>query len=174
LSSIASVASFFISRIDSALDPLLAQKQPLLQGKIAIANAKVAYQRFKTLFSGDRFAPLAAAGAGPQRLLWASTSTKNPSYSDVLYVEALIGPQTVNTMPPTTYRAFRDHGVVAATLDEGIEVAQAQLEALTSLGIDLHAVTRELEATGVATFVKAFDNLLAAIETKIAALAETA
>ena len=174
VASIASVASFFISRIDSALDPRLAEKQPELQGKIAIANAKLAYQRFKTLFRGDRFSRAAAAGARPQRLLWASTSTKNPSYSDVLYVEALIGPQTVNTMPPATYDAFRDHGVVMATLEDAVDVAEAQLAALPQLGIDLRSVTGELEAAGVAALAKAFDNLLAAIEAKTARLAATA
>jgi transaldolase len=174
VASIASVASFFVSRVDSALDPLLAQKRPDLQGKIAIANAKLAYQRFKELFQGDAFAAAAAAGARPQRLLWASTSTKNPAYRDVLYVEDLIGPQTVNTMPPATYAAFRDHGKVARTLDAEVDTALAQLAALPELGIDLSALTDQLEDQGVAAFAESFGNLLAAIERKTANLTATA
>lgn len=161
---IASVASFFVSRVDSTLDPILAEQCPDLQGKIAIANAKLAYQRFKELFNSDRFAALRAAGAHPQRLLWASTSTKNPAYRDVLYVENLIGPQTINTMPPVTYRAFRDHGVVTPALETDIEAALAQLKALSSLDIDLKQVTDRLEEQGVAAFAQSFINLLAAIE----------
>lgn len=167
---IASVASFFVSRIDTALDPLLADKRPELQGKLAIANAKLAYQAFKELFSGRRFAALAKAGARPQRLLWASTSSKNPAYRDVLYVEELIGPQTVNTVPPATYAAFRNHGVVAATLEREVASARAQLAALPALGIDLRAVTDRLEAEGVQAFAQAFANLLANLEAKAAGL----
>jgi len=168
---IASVASFFVSRVDSALDPLLADKQAELQGCIAIANAKLAYRYFQTLCASERFAKLAAAGARPQRLLWASTSSKNPAYRDVLYVEELIGPQTVNTMPPATYDAFRDHGVVTPTLTNAVETAQAQIDKLAELGIDLRAVTERLEAEGVAAFAKSFSNLLKQIETKVAGLA---
>jgi transaldolase len=171
INRIASVASFFVSRVDSLLDPLLAERQPALQGRIAIANAKRAYQRFQDLFGGRRFADLAAAGARPQRLLWASTSTKDPTYSDVLYVEQLIGPQTVNTMPPATYVAFRDHGVVAPTLAGDVAVAEAQVAALSGLGIDLTAVTDQLETEGVAAFAHSFDNLLAALGSKAAHLA---
>ena len=171
---IASVASFFVSRVDAALDPLLANKRPELQGKLAIANAKLAYQAFKDLFGSGRFAALAKAGARPQRLLWASTSSKNPVYRDVLYVEELIGPQTVNTMPPATYEAFRDHGVVAATLEREMDSARAQLAALPALGIDLRAVTGRLEAEGVQAFARAFTNLLADIEAKAADLAVAA
>jgi transaldolase len=173
LDRIASVASFFVSRLDSALDPLLAQKQPALQGKLAIANAKYAYQRFKDRFNDARFAPLRAAGALPQRLLWASTGTKNPAYSDVLYVENLIGPDTVNTLPPATYQAFRDHGVVANTLETGIETALAHLASLPTLDIDLRAVTDRLEQEGVAAFAQSFANLLAGLQTKVADLAAT-
>lgn len=168
---IASVASFFISRVDAALDPLLADKKPELAGKIAIANAKLAYQRFKEIFGGERFTALKKAGALPQRLLWASTSTKNPDYPELLYVETLIGPQTVNTMPPATYEAFREYGTVASTLEEDVAGARAQVEALPGLGIDLDAITDRLEQEGVAVFVKSFENLLKHIEHKAASLA---
>ncbi len=168
---VVSVASFFVSRIDSALDPLLAEQAPALAGKIAIANAKRAYALFRERFGGARFARLAAAGARAQRLLWASTSTKNPAYPDVLYCEALIGTDTVNTLPPATYDAFRDHGRVAPTLAAGLAEAEAQLAALAALGIDLAAVTERLEAEGVAAFEKSFVTLLAAIEAKAGALA---
>ena len=171
---IASVASFFVSRLDSLLDPLLAQQSPELQGAIAIANAKWAYERIQALFGGARFAALAAAGARPQRLLWASTSTKNPAYPDVLYVEALIGPQTVNTIPPATYAAFRDHGKVDLTLARDLDAARAQLARLAALGIDLAQVTARLEAEGVAAFAQAFEQLLGAINAKVADLAVTA
>jgi transaldolase len=167
---IASVASFFISRVDAALDPLLAAKAPELQGKLAIANAKLAYQRYQAIFGGERFAALRASGALPQRLLWASTSTKNPDFPDLLYVETLIGPQTVNTMPPATYEAFREYGTVAQTLETGLKEAQAAVAALPGLGIDLAAVTERLEHEGVAVFAKAFDNLLHHLESKTAAL----
>jgi transaldolase/transaldolase/glucose-6-phosphate isomerase len=171
ISRIASVASFFVSRLDSVLDPLLKTQFPELQGKIAIANAKAAYHCFKALFSGDRFALLADAGALPQRLLWASTSTKNPAYSDVYYVENLIAPQTVNTLPPATYEAFRDHGVVNQTLEQHVDTALAQLAALADLGIDLDTVTERLEAEGVAAFAQAFDNLLNHLDAKAMDLA---
>jgi len=171
---IASVASFFVSRLDSLLDPLLAQQSPDLQGVIAIANAKWAYERFQAWFGGVRFAALAAAGARPQRLLWASTSTKNPAYTDVLYVETLIGPQTVNTIPPATYAAFRAHGKVDLTLARDLDAARAQLARLPALGIDLVRVTDQLEAEGVAAFAHAFEQLLKAIDTKVGNLAATA
>lgn len=157
---IASVASFFISRVDSAIDPLLADKQPELAGKIAIANAKLAYQHYKKVFEGADFAELKAAGALPQRLLWASTSTKNPAYPELLYVETLIGPDTVNTMPPATYKAFRQSGQVAQTLETAVDEAQAQITALADLGIDLGAITERLEQEGVEMFNKSFINLL--------------
>lgn len=168
---IASVASFFISRVDANLDPLLAERRPELQGTIAIANAKLAYQRYRAIFGGERFARLEAAGALPQRLLWASTSTKNPAYPELLYVETLIGPQTVNTMPPATYEAFREYGTVAETLERDVDRARAQVAELAELGIDLKAVTDQLEQEGVAVFVKSFENLLQHIETKAAKLA---
>ncbi|HXH03742.1 MAG TPA: transaldolase [Candidatus Competibacteraceae bacterium] len=171
---VASVASFFVSRVDSALDPILAERAPALAGKIAIANAKKAFLVSQERFGGARFQKLAALGARPQRLLWASTSTKNPAYRDVLYVETLIGPNTVNTVPPATYEAFRDHGVVAPTLDQDLDQAQEQLASLAGLGIDLMALTDKLEAEGVAAFAKSFDNLLAAIAAKAAALSAAA
>jgi transaldolase len=138
---IASVASFFVSRVDAALDSLLADKRPDLQGKIAIANAKLAYARFQQIFGGARFAPLKARGALTQRLLWASTSTKNPDYPDLLYCEALIGGDTVNTMPPATYEAFREAGKVAYTLEQDVASAKTQVDALASLGIDFKGIT---------------------------------
>lgn len=170
LARVASVASFFVSRLDTALDPRLAERRPDLQGRIANANAKKAYQRYLEISAGPRFAALRAAGAQPQRLLWASTSTKNPAYSDLLYVDSLIGPETVNTMPPATYAAFRDHGVVARTLDQDVDQALAQLAALPDLGIDLTAVTDQLEREGVHAFVQSFENLLAVIAAKTRAL----
>ncbi|MDG4596258.1 MAG: transaldolase [Candidatus Contendobacter sp.] len=166
LERVASVASFFVSRIDTALDPILAQRRPELQGKIANANAKRAYREYLNIFAGPRFAALRAAGARPQRLLWASTSTKNPAYPDLLYVDNLIGPDTINTMPPATYAAFRDHGAVAPTLERDVDEALARLAALPDLDIDLGAVTDRLESDGVRAFVESFENLLAAIEAK--------
>ncbi len=163
---IASVASFFVSRLDTAVDPILAQRQPELQGRIANANAQLAYQEYLEIFGGPHFAALCEDGARPQRLLWASTSTKNPAYPDLLYVDNLIGPDTVNTMPPATYDAFRDHGTVARTLDQEVENALAQLAALPELGIDLSAVTDQLEIDGVNAFIQSFETLLAAIEAK--------
>ncbi|MFO1371375.1 MAG: transaldolase [Candidatus Competibacteraceae bacterium] len=171
LDRIASVASFFVSRLDTALDPVLAQQQSDLQGKIANANAKLAYQEYREIFGGEHFAALRATGARPQRLLWASTSTKNPAYPDLLYVDNLIGPDTVNTMPPATYDAFRDHGIIAPTLEQDVEVALTQLATLPELGIDLSAVTDQLEIDGVAAFITSFENLLTAIESKIRSLA---
>ena len=170
LDRVTSVASFFVSRIDTALDPVLAERQPGLQGRIANANAKLAYLEYQEIFGGPHFAALRAAGARPQRLLWASTSTKNPAYSDLLYVENLIGPDTVNTMPPATYAAFRDHGVVAATLEQGVDEALAALAALPELGIDLGAVTDQLEHDGINAFIHSFKTLLAAMDAKTRAL----
>ena len=153
------------------LDPLLADKRPELQGKIAIANAKLAYQRYKDIFTGARFAKLREAGALAQRLLWASTSTKNPEYPELLYVETLVGPETVNTMPPATYEAFREAGHVAQTLETEVDKAREQVASLAGLGIDLDAITQRLEDEGVAVFAKAFDNLLKHIEAKASKLA---
>lgn len=167
----ASVASFFVSRVDTAVDAELkrAGREELL-GKIAIANAKVAYRRYGELF-GDAFASLGTAGARPQRLLWASTGTKNPDYSDVLYVETLIGADTVNTMPPATWKAFLDHGRVDDTLLEHADEAEDELQRLRDAGVDLVAVTDRLEREGVDAFGAAFRNLLQALESKAAALA---
>ena len=175
-SKVASVASFFVSRLDSKVDPLLeADGRPealALLGTIAIANSKLAYRRYQEIFEGEPFAELAARGAHPQRVLWASTSTKNPSYRDVLYVEELIGPLTVNTVPPKTVEAFRDHGRVRASLTEDVEGAEARLRALAGLGIDLDAVTAELQREGVEKFAAPFDELLATLEGKRRALLE--
>ncbi|HNW77296.1 MAG TPA: transaldolase [Candidatus Competibacteraceae bacterium] len=171
LDRVASVASFFISRIDTLLDPLLAERQPELQGQIAIANAQLAYQEYQEIFGSAHFAALRAAGARPQRLLWASTSTKNPAYPDLLYVDRLIGPDTVNTMPPATYAAFRDHGTIAPTLEQDVETALARLAALPALGIDLGAITDQLEIDGINAFIHSFDTLLAALDAKRAVLA---
>jgi transaldolase / glucose-6-phosphate isomerase len=165
-----SVASFFVSRIDAALDQALeAIGTPAalaLRGKIAIANAKITYRRFREIFEGKRFAGFRKEGASVQRPLWASTGAKNPAYSDVIYVEELIGPDTVNTMPPATLNAFRDHGHPRATLQDGLKEADAALAQLKDLGIDLNAVTGKLQADGVTAFVASFDQLLSGLEKK--------
>ncbi len=167
LSKVASVASFFVSRIDSAADALLAAKgNSALQGKVAIANAKMAYVSFKQIFSGPRWEKLAAKNAQVQRPLWASTGVKNPQYPDTLYVDTLIGPHTVNTVPPATLNAFLDHGKIAPTLDGGIDEAQAQLAQLQTLGIDLNAITNKLLDEGLVAFVKSFEALMASIAGK--------
>jgi len=175
---IASVASFFISRVDSNVD---AQLQKLVDqaesdgdkecyvsvmGKAAVANAQVAYQQFGHKFAGPRWGALEHKGAMVQRPLWASTSTKNPAYPDVLYVDTLIGPNTVNTMPMDTLEAFEDHGTLARTIDADIAAANAALAGLAAVGIDMGQVADELEAEGVKKFADAFDKLLAAIETQ--------
>ena len=161
---VASVASFFVSRVDSAVDSLLPSGSELA-GKAAVANAKVVYERFQHLF-GQPFAELAQAGARPQRLLWASTGTKNPAYPDTLYVDELIGPATVNTMPPATVDAFRDHGRPAETLTQGVDQAHQLLAALAAHGLDLAAITQQLQDEGVAAFVQSFETLTAAIAAK--------
>ncbi|HEX2069739.1 MAG TPA: bifunctional transaldolase/phosoglucose isomerase, partial [Actinomycetota bacterium] len=167
LDSVASVASFFVSRVDSAVDALLPEKSPL-RGKVAIANARVAYQKFLELFSGPRWERLAAAGAQVQRPLWASTGTKNPAYRDTVYVEELIGPDTVNTMPQQTMDAFQDHGVVKEnSVTEGAEEARATLAALAELGIDLEEIAVRLEKEGIESFEKDFASLIQTLETKI-------
>jgi transaldolase / glucose-6-phosphate isomerase len=175
---VASVASFFVSRIDAAIDGELAnrlkqstspEEQLLLRGllgKVAIANARLAYQRYSEISGGPRWRALAAKGARPQRLLWASTGTKNPAYSDVLYVEELIGPDTVNTIPPATLNAFRDHGRPRASLQEGLGEARETMARLAQAGIRLNAVTERLLEDGVKLFADAFDKLLAAVETR--------
>ncbi len=167
LHSVASVASFFVSRIDTAVDRLLeAIGAAELQGRTALAVAKVAYRRFRELFRGERWARLAAQGARVQRLLWASTSTKNPAYADTLYVDNLIGPDTVNTLPPVTLEAFLDHGTVALTVGAGVDEAEAHLARLAELGIEMEAVYRRLLDEGVRKFSEAFDRLLASVARK--------
>ncbi len=160
LDRIASVVSFFVSRIDAAVDPLLPEA---LRGKTAIANAKLAYASYQRLFSGTRWENLAEKGARPQRLLWASTSTKNPAYRDVLYVEELIGQDTVNTLPPATLDAFRDHGLPRASLEQDLPAAHATLAAVEK-HLKLDEVTDKLLVDGVKLFADAFDKLLAAVE----------
>ena len=168
LSSVASVASFFVSRVDTEADKRLdAIGAPdRLRGKLAVANAKLAYQRYKELFAGERWESLRAKGARTQRCLWASTSTKNPAYRDVLYVEELIGPMTVNTMPEETIRAFQDHGSLAPTLEHGIDEAEGVLAALADVGIDYDDVTATLEREGVEKFSDSFAELLEGIRAK--------
>jgi transaldolase/glucose-6-phosphate isomerase len=167
LSKVASVASFFVSRVDSAVDrELEAMDDKELLGKIAIANAKVAKSRFREIFSGERWERLAQEGARVQRPLWASTSTKNPSYPDTLYVDALIGPQTVNTIPPSTLKAYLDHGVVSRTLDVDLDKAQAQLKRLAEIGVDLDGITEKLQDDGVEAFAKSFQALLSSVAEK--------
>ena len=175
---IASVASFFVSRVDSMIDsdldykarhaatPDEQTKLQNLEGQAAIANAKLAYAKFKEIFHGERFAALKAKGAQVQRCLWASTGTKNPKYSDVLYVDNLIGPETVNTVPPATYTAIRDHGKVGLTLEEGLDECRALVGKLKEVGIDLKAVTEKLQKDGLASFVTSFDTLVESIESK--------
>jgi len=162
---IASVASFFLSRIDVIVDPLLEAKgETALVGEVAIASAKKAYEIYKRVFSTERWKKLAAQGAKPQRLLWASTGSKNPAFKDTKYVEALIGPDTVDTVPLETVDAFRDHGIAANTLEGGLEEATATLAKLKDLGIDLDAITQQLEDEGIEKFNKPFEKLLKAIE----------
>jgi transaldolase / glucose-6-phosphate isomerase len=176
VSKIASVASFFISRIDSAIDKIIetrltASKDPNEQeklasilGKVAIANGKLAYQSYLKIFSGDRWNKLAAKGAQTQRVLWASTSTKNPAYRDVMYVEELIGQDTVDTIPPATFDAFRDHGRTRSSLTENVDGAKKTMETTAQLGISVKEVTDKLTDDGVRLFSEAFDTLLKAIE----------
>ena len=170
VSTVRSVASFFVSRVDTETDARLdALRAPSeLRGKLGIANAKLAYGRYRELFSPAhrQWAELAAAGAQPQRCLWASTSTKNPAYRDVLYVEELIGPETVDTMPAATLRAFQDHGTVAPTLEHGRADAQRLLARLAEVGVDYDDVVEKLEAEGIEKFVAAFAKLLAGLEAK--------
>jgi transaldolase len=172
---VASVASFFVSRVDTKIDKqldALGTRSALeARGKAAIANAKLAYDAYREIFEGDEFAELRAAGARVQRCLWASTSTKNPDYRDVLYVEELIGPQTVNTMPIETIHAFLDHGRVERTLDRGVDDARNAIRAVEAEGIPMKTVTDELIEEGVASFAKSFDDLLETIEEERKAVA---
>jgi len=175
-SKMASVASFFISRIDSLVDSMIStrlktakddrEKAALesIMGKVAIANGKQTYQRYLRIFGSDRWRKLAAKGAQTQRVLWASTSTKNPNYSDVLYVEELIGRDTVNTIPPATLDAFRDHGHPRASLTEGLDAANVTMETVARLGISMKEITDKLTDDGVRLFAEAFDKLLKAVE----------
>ncbi len=176
VSGIASVASFFVSRVDTLIDKLLDDKikadpsmavslEPL-KGKAAIANAKLAYDLFANRYYKDEFADLKAAGAQVQRPLWASTSTKNPNYLDVIYIDNLIGPDTVNTMPPATIKAFKDHGLARVTLTEGLPEANDLMDKLAEAGVDMKWVTQKLEDDGVAAFFKSFESLLNVIETR--------
>nr|WBU15427.1 transaldolase [uncultured bacterium] len=179
--TVASVASFFVSRVDTlvdrlleeriAADPALAEQLRSLLGKAGIANAKLAYRRFQQVFSDRRFLALAERGARVQRCLWASTSTKNPAYSDVMYVEGLIGPQTVNTLPQATLEAFRDHGRVSPTLARGVDEAEAVIARLAYLGIDIEEVAAQLEVEGVRLFVEAYRRTLTALAEKARRLA---
>ncbi|MFZ0135941.1 MAG: transaldolase [Candidatus Sulfotelmatobacter sp.] len=176
LKKIGGVASFFISRIDTLVDSILndklkttndAQQQALLKsllGKVAIANGKLTYQRYQRIFAGPRWQALAAQGAQTQRVLWASTSTKNPAYRDVMYVEELIGPDTVNTMPPATIDAFRDHGKLRNSLTEDVAGAQNVMDNLAKVGVSIKEVTTKLTDDGVKLFADAFHKLLAAVE----------
>ena len=168
ISKVAGVASFFLSRIDTMIDKQLGDKHPELHGKAAIANAKVAYAKFQELMATTRWQKLAAAGAHPQRLLWASTGTKNPAYPKLMYVDNLIGPETVNTIPVDTYNELRDNGAGHAhqTLDQGLSDAQHQLAHLAGAGVDLNKVTDELLVDGLKQFEKSFDTLLAAVVEK--------
>ena len=177
---ISSVASFFVSRVDSEVDKRLdalaksgstnTKQLDALRGKAAIANAKLAYQIFQREFSSPRWKKLEAKGASVQRVLWASTSTKNPSYRDVMYVEQLVGPHTVNTMPPQTVDAFRDHGEVARTVDKDVAGAEAVIRDLGKLGISIDDVTNKLLVDGLASFQKSFDTLIAGLAKKTKSL----
>ena len=177
---VASVASFFVSRVDTEVDRRLeavaagggapAQRALELRGTAALAQAKMAYELFQHRFSSERFSALRAKGARVQRPLWASTSTKNPAYPDLLYVDGLIGPDTVNTMPDATIDAFIDHGTLARTVDADVEAARAHLASLAEVGVDLADVTRQLEVEGVNSFAKSFDELMERLGEKAAAL----
>jgi transaldolase len=178
LASVNSVASFFVSRVDTATDRILeariaattadAERKALqaLLGRIAVANARIAYQRFREVFGSERFRALSARGAKVQRPLWASTGTKNAAYSDILYVQELIGPDSVNTMPPKTIDAFRDHGVARCTIDEGVGEAREQFATLERLGISLAGITDSLQHDGVEAFIKSFEEIQATISAK--------
>jgi transaldolase len=166
INDVHSVASFFVSRVDTAVDGMLPDGSPL-RGKAAIANAKLAYQRYLGIKADDRWAALAGRGARVQRPLWASTGTKNPEYSDVLYVDNLIGPECVNTMPDPTITAFMDHGVVRRTVDEDVDGARAELDQLAAAGVNLDDVTRQLELDGVKAFAESFDSLVGTLRDEL-------
>ncbi len=170
LSTVSSVASFFVSRVDTEVDARLdaigTEEAEALKGKAAVAQAKLAYQLFRERFSGERWDALHARGARVQRPLWASTSTKNPDYPDLLYVDSLIGDDTVNTMPDKTIAAFLDHGDVRRTVDDGVDEAKSALDALGDIGVDMADVSRKIEEEGVATFAKSFDELISSLTDK--------
>ena len=168
LATVASVASFFISRVDTEADRRLEEigGHDELRGKLAIANAKLAYQSYKEIFSGDEWSELEAAGASPQRCLWASTSTKNPDYPDLMYVEALVGPKTVNTMPRETIEALLDHGQIESTLEAGVDEARRTMEQLAEAGVDYDDVVEVLEREGVEKFAKSFSELIEGVSSK--------
>jgi transaldolase len=169
---VGSVASYFVSRVDTEADPRLDEvDHPELKGKLAVANAKLAYQNYKEIFSGERWETLAAKGATPQWCLWASTSTKNPEYRDVLYVDELIGPDTVNTMPRETIEAFQDHGVVELTLEKDLDEARRVFEQIAEAGVDYADVTDTLEREGVQKFIDSFTELMEGIASKRGQLA---
>lgn len=180
ISSLHSVASFFVSRVDTEIDkrldaaakasPEKAKELEALKGKAAIANAKEAYRLFMEQTATPRWKTLAARGANVQRPLWASTSTKNPAYRDVMYVEDLIGPETVNTMPPATIEAFRDHGVVKRTVDTNLDAAQSELASIERAGVSMREVTDKLLVDGLASFQKSFETLLAGLQKKTKSL----
>jgi transaldolase len=182
---LASVASFFVSRVDTLVDKQLEEKikatsntaeQEYLRsllGKVGIANAKLAYARFREIFDSDRFMKLNIHSARVQRPLWASTSTKNPAYRDVMYIEELIGPDTVNTVPQETFDAFKDHGQVRRTVDEHVDEARATIAALKEVGIDYNAVTKQLEDEGIEKFSKSYDDLIADIDKKRKAMQQS-
>jgi transaldolase len=181
IDGLSSVASFFVSRVDTEidkrLDGMIAKASPaekdrlkMLKGRAAIANAKLAYRLFRQKFSGPRWEALQKQGARVQRPLWASTSTKNPEYRDVMYVEELIGPDTVDTMPPATIDAFRDHGVVDRTVDKKVAAAEGLLREIEAVGISMNEVTEKLLVDGIASFQKSFDELIAGLEAKIGSL----
>jgi transaldolase len=163
---IASVASFFVSRVDAKVDPLLPADSDL-RGQVAIANARVAYARYHERFDDERWNALAEVGARPQRPLWASTGTKDPAYADVLYVEELVAPDVINTMPDATLRAFADHGDATRSLDPGAGEAAETLRRARDAGVDLAAITAELEREGVRSFCDSYQELLARIQTGI-------
>ncbi|HXE58005.1 MAG TPA: transaldolase [Gemmatimonadales bacterium] len=178
LDRVTSVASFFVSRVDSKVDPLLdrladsgaGERAAALRSRAAIANACLAYRAFEASLAGERWTRLRALGAAAQRPLWASTSTKDPRLPDTYYVEALIAPETVNTLPPETFAAYRDHGAPAVRIRAGIEAAPAVLDGLAGLGVSLDAVTRELEEEGVAKFAASYRSLLEGLEAKVGVL----
>jgi transaldolase len=169
----ASVASFFVSRVDTAVDKELEAKgNKELLGKIAVANSKIAFEISEEMFSSERWKKLAVKGARKQRLLWASTGTKNPTYSDVLYIDELIGSNTVNTMPPETLNSFMDHGKVELTLNKGINEAISQLKELKKLGIDINKITDKLLVDGVKSFSDSFESLLGSLKEKVKKIKE--